>query len=77
MSDGEDQYPTSELDRLLKEHNSVIKRFWTLALGDRSNTSFKVLEQINEKMDGSFYDIERSTDLMRIYAEVATSTVHN
>jgi uncharacterized protein YegL len=77
MSDGEAEYPEKELDRLLKEHDTVIKNFWTLALGDNQALSMEVLKQINDKMNGSFYDVTTSTDLIRVYAEVATSSGNN
>jgi uncharacterized protein with von Willebrand factor type A (vWA) domain len=74
MSDGEDSYPADELDQILKAHDTVIKRFWTLALGDDKPKHMEVLENINDKMKGSFYDIATSVDLIQVYAEVATST---
>ncbi|CAF1344064.1 unnamed protein product [Rotaria sordida] len=72
MSDGEGIYPDYQLKHLLKEHDSVIKRFWTLALGiNQSSSSMNVLEKINAKMNGSFIDIATSVDLIKAYAEVA------
>jgi uncharacterized protein YegL len=73
MSDGEDKYPDRQLKDLLKEHGSVIKRFWTLALcNNNQSPSMSVLGQINTKMNGSFIDIATSVDLVRAYAEVAS-----
>ena len=89
MSDGEDTYPEKELNQLLKEHDPVIKRFWTIALCNNKSVfggllrKFKkshlsvssdkeVLERINIKMNGSFYDVATSADLKQSYAEVAT-----
>jgi uncharacterized protein with von Willebrand factor type A (vWA) domain len=74
MSDGEASYPERELDQLLQAHDSVIKRFWTLSLSDGKSVAAKILEKINEKMHGSYYDVETSTDLIKSYAEIASST---
>ncbi|UJR09478.1 hypothetical protein I4U23_013716 [Adineta vaga] len=74
MTDGEDENDsTKELDHLINNHKSVIKRFWTLALSDLCS-SMETLEKINEKMGGSFYDIQNPAGLLNVYAEVATST---
>jgi uncharacterized protein YegL len=74
MSDGEDNYPKNELDMLFKKHESVIKRFWTIALGGHGTSVAGTLKQINERMNGSFYDVKESADLIQTYAEVASCT---
>jgi uncharacterized protein YegL len=75
MSDGESDYPEQELNKIIMAHDTVIKKFWTLALGDENHPSMEILKKINDKMNGSFFDIETSMDLARAYAEVATSTI--
>jgi uncharacterized protein YegL len=75
MSDGEGDYPTGELDKLCNDHSQVIRKFWTLALTGEVD-SWEILEEINKKMKGSFYDIETSAKLIPVYAEVATSHVN-
>ncbi len=77
MSDGEAPYPEQELNQLLHAHDSVIKRFWTVSLGDPNSVAAQILEKINEKMNGSFYDIEASNDLINAYAEIASSSTSN
>ncbi len=77
MSDGEDRYPEQELNQLLQAHDSVIKRFWTMSLSDQNSSASQILERINEKMNGSFYDIETSVDLIKAYAEIASSSSSN
>ncbi|CAF2083948.1 unnamed protein product [Rotaria magnacalcarata] len=86
MSDGAAPYPENELNLILNDYDTIIKRFWTFALVDdmiikrlgttslanNQSSSMQTLEQINEKMKGSFFDIKASTDLVRAYAEVAT-----
>jgi uncharacterized protein YegL len=74
MSDGNGDYFEKELDKLFKEHEPVIKRFWTIALGGDKASHTHVLEKINTKMSGSFYDVATSADLIKIYAEVASCT---
>jgi uncharacterized protein YegL len=74
MSDGESRYPEKELDKLFKVHGPVIKRFWTIALGGGEASHTQVLADINTKMNGSFYDVATSADLIKTYAEVASCT---
>jgi uncharacterized protein YegL len=74
MSDGEAEYPEYQLNRLLNNYGSVIKQFWTIALATNQSVSMNVLQNINRKMNGSFMDIKTSVDLIKAYAEVASST---
>ena len=76
MSDGEGVYPERELEQLRKTHAAVIKRFWTLSLGDSKPFTVDILEKINKKMNGSFYDVPASTDLIKAYVEVATKDIY-
>ena len=73
MSDGEADYPEKELDALRKNHRSAIQRFWTIALTNDSSSHLEVLQKINTEMDGAFYDVKQSADLIQTYAEVASS----
>ena len=74
MTDGEDvNNSDNEINQLFNAHKSVIKKFWTLALSDGCR-SIEALKKINDKMGGSFYDIQTAAGLVNIYAEVATST---
>ena len=73
MSDGEARFPEKQLDQILKAHDTVIKRFWTIALGLSEGEPLNNLKRINEKMNGSFYDVTNSADLVQTYAEVACS----
>ncbi|CAF3923753.1 unnamed protein product [Rotaria sordida] len=71
LTDGEPQiYPTSELERLSTDYKSMITDFWIMGLG---NYNKKVLQQINEKMQGKLTDIEKPEDLIEAYAEIADS----
>ncbi|CAF3061670.1 unnamed protein product [Rotaria socialis] len=72
MSDGDDEYPEQELNQLVEAHDTVIQRFWTVALNDGELPSTEILKRINDRMNGSFYDVTTSHDLIRVYAEVAT-----
>lgn len=72
MTDGDDEYPEQELNQLVEAHNNVIQRFWTVALNDGDLHSTEILNQINDRMNGLFYDVKTSHDLIRVYAEVAT-----
>jgi uncharacterized protein YegL len=75
MTDGEYENDSDkEIDYLINTHQSVIKKFWTLALGDECSST-EALKKINVKMNGSFYDIQSAAGLVNIYAEVATSTI--
>jgi len=67
MSDGQAEYPNTQLDRLLTM-KSRINQFWTVALGD---TKMDVLEKINDTMDGEFKELQDSKDLVDVYAEIA------
>jgi uncharacterized protein YegL len=71
MSDGEASYPAHELNTLLRLHQQVIKKFWTLALG---HASMRVLNQINQQMNGAFFDVEESSRLVEAYAEIARTS---
>ena len=74
MTDGEDQNSfEEEINTLVDTHHSVIKKFWTFALTDRCE-SIERLQEINRKMNGSFYDIQSPAGLVPVYAEIATST---
>ncbi|CAF4280707.1 unnamed protein product [Rotaria sordida] len=71
LTDGEPQvYPTSELERLSTDYKSMITHFWIMGLG---NYNKKVLQQIDEKMQGKLTDIEKPEDLIEAYAEIADS----
>ncbi|CAF0977529.1 unnamed protein product [Didymodactylos carnosus] len=68
MTDGNTIYPEQELNLLSSTHGVVIKQFWTLALG---HAKIDVLNRINEKMNGTYFDIEESSRLLDAYAEIA------
>ncbi|CAF4006430.1 unnamed protein product [Rotaria sp. Silwood2] len=71
LTDGDPQvYPTSELERLSTDFKSMITDFWAMGLGKYNK---KVLQKINEKMQGKFTDIEKPEDLIETYAEIADS----
>jgi uncharacterized protein YegL len=77
MTDGDAKYPEKELNQLVKEHGANI-RFWTLALGgDLDGEATKNLEQISDKMHGSYYNLAASSELSHIYAEIAKNTNRN
>jgi uncharacterized protein YegL len=67
MSDGQADYPYSQMETL-STMKSVINQFWTVALG---NTCMNVLQQINDKMDGTFKQLKDSADFVYVYAEIA------
>jgi uncharacterized protein YegL len=67
MSDGQAGFPFSQMETLSTMKN-IINQFWTVALG---NTSTNVLQQINEKMDGTFKELKDSADFVYVYAEIA------
>jgi uncharacterized protein YegL len=74
MTDGDNNYPEKELNQLVDEHGTTI-RFWTLALGvDSDGTATKVLEKISDKMHGSYYSLEASSQLIQVFAEIANNT---
>ncbi|CAF1486752.1 unnamed protein product, partial [Didymodactylos carnosus] len=68
MTDGLGSNPDNELNTLNGSHGSLIKKFWTLSLGQKSVT---VLEQINAKMNGTYFDVDDSSLLVEAYAEIA------
>jgi hypothetical protein len=68
MSDGQATYPKKEVTNLAVDYKMLIKRFWTVALGQRQMDS---LEKINETMNGFFLNIKDSCDLLETYAEIA------
>jgi uncharacterized protein YegL len=76
MTDGDDHYPEKELNQLVKEHGANI-RFWTLVLGVLDGKATKILEQISDKMHGSYYNLAASSELSHIYAEIAKNTNRN
>jgi uncharacterized protein YegL len=67
MSDGQAQFPFSQMETL-SSMKIMINQFWTVALG---NTSMNVLQQINQKMDGTFKELKDSADFVYVYAEIA------
>ncbi|CAF3876452.1 unnamed protein product [Rotaria sp. Silwood1] len=67
MSDGDAEYPDSQLQELLMMKERIFA-FWTVALGD---TKMNNLEEINRTMDGTFKELKDSADLVQIYAEIA------
>jgi len=67
MSDGQADFPNSQLETLLTM-KAKINQFWTVALG---KTEMDVLEQINQKMGGTFKELKDSADLVDVYAEIA------
>ncbi|CAF3979690.1 unnamed protein product [Rotaria magnacalcarata] len=67
MSDGQGGFPVSQMETL-SAMKTMINQFWTVALGD---TSMNVLQQINQKMDGTFKELTDSTDFVCVYAEIA------
>ncbi|CAF3981550.1 unnamed protein product [Didymodactylos carnosus] len=71
MTDGDAIYPEQELNLLSAAHGVVIKQFWTLALG---HAKMNVLNRINEKMNGTYFDIEESSRLIDAYAEIARTS---
>lgn len=74
MTDGDAEYPNKELEKLFNEHGANI-RFWTLALGSGIDEHAKmVVEQINHKMNGSYYTLAASSELSQTFAEIATNT---
>jgi uncharacterized protein YegL len=68
MSDGQADYPQKELTALLTDYKMQIKRFWTVKLGQ---TKMDILEKINKTMDGFFFDVKNSSDLLETFAEIA------
>jgi uncharacterized protein YegL len=68
MSDGQADYPQKELTALLTDYKMQIKRFWTVTLGQ---TKMDILEKINKTMDGLFFDVKHSSDLLETFAEIA------
>ncbi|CAF1241505.1 unnamed protein product [Didymodactylos carnosus] len=67
MSDGQRGFPFSQMETL-SAMKIMINQFWTVALG---NTSMNVLQQINQKMNGTFKELKDSTDFVYAYAEIA------
>ncbi|CAF1618372.1 unnamed protein product [Rotaria magnacalcarata] len=67
MSDGQGGFPASQM-QTLSAIKTMINQFWTVALGD---TSMDVLQQINQKMDGTFKELKDSADFVHVYAEIA------
>ena len=67
MSDGQANFPGSQLDTLLTMQTKV-NQFWTVALGGRERN---ILEKITEKMNGTFLELKDSADLVGAYAEIA------
>lgn len=72
MSDGEAEYPKTELKRLIPKYQSIIKRFWTVTLSDSALMPPEVLRRINQTMNGSFMNVQTSKDLIKTYAEIAS-----
>ncbi|CAF1196640.1 unnamed protein product, partial [Didymodactylos carnosus] len=70
LSDGEARYPKSELDILSDKYGKSIANFWTMGLG---STDFKILAQINDKMNGTFKNITNSSELVTVYGEIASA----
>ncbi|CAF1101993.1 unnamed protein product, partial [Didymodactylos carnosus] len=71
MSDGLAPFPEAELQTLVELHGNVIKKFWTLALGQ---SDMSILKRINEKMDGTFFNLADSSELVEAYAEIARTS---
>ena len=67
MSDGQANFPGSQLDTLLTMQTKI-NQFWTVALGDRERD---ILEKITEKMNGTFIELKDSAELVGVYAEIA------
>lgn len=72
LTDGEASYPQEQLDALTAGSGKDISNFWSMGLG---NNEFPVLEQINKKMNGQFINIENTSDLVTVYAEIACGRV--
>ncbi|CAF1201967.1 unnamed protein product [Rotaria sordida] len=78
MTDGEPQgYPTTELQQLRdyktdtttnQNNKALINNFWTMALG---NFNKKVIEKINQTIQGKLVNIEQAEDLVEAYAQIA------
>ncbi|CAF0823820.1 unnamed protein product [Didymodactylos carnosus] len=68
MSDGAGHYPTTELNYLRNNYQSVICKFWTVALGTHDTN---VLAAINATMNGEYKNIKESCELAQAYAEIA------
>ncbi|CAF1511769.1 unnamed protein product [Rotaria sp. Silwood1] len=68
MSDGQAKFPQRELTTLKTDHQDVIEKFWTVALGD---TAMDVLKKINQAMGGYFLDIQDSSQLLEAYTTMA------
>jgi hypothetical protein len=45
--------------------------------GDLDGRATKILEQISDKMHGSYYNLAASSELSHIYAEIAKNTNRN
>lgn len=73
MSDGEAPYPNEELKKLQEKYESSIKHFWTIALCEDGSAHKAVLEQINLAMNGAFYTVEKAAELVKAYAEIAST----
>ncbi|CAF0875790.1 unnamed protein product [Adineta steineri] len=67
MSDGQAECPNTQLSTLLTM-KIKIRQFWTVALG---KTQMHVLEEINQRMNGTFRKLEDSADLVHAYGEIA------
>jgi uncharacterized protein YegL len=68
MSDGQAEFPKRELTTLQADHQDIIEKFWTVALGD---AAMDVLKKINQAMSGYFLDIKDSSQLLDAYTTMA------
>jgi uncharacterized protein YegL len=68
MSDGEAEYPETQLNSLATKLDSEIKEFWTVALG---KSEMAVLEKISKKMNGVYKQLKDPSELVQAYAEIA------
>ena len=73
MSDGKASYPDRELKQLKEKYESSIKHFWTIAVCEDGSTHKAILKKINVEMNGSFYSVEKASELVKAYAEIAST----
>ncbi|CAF2128208.1 unnamed protein product [Rotaria magnacalcarata] len=70
LADGEASFPQQELNSLKEKHRKNIVNFWSVGLG---STTFPILEQINNAMNGTFKNITDAKELVTLYAEMASA----
>jgi hypothetical protein len=71
MSDGEDNYPQTQLEELKQKHGSTIKLWFTIAAAADSTTLKQITDTMNGKLIDVTADINIEDGLMKAYIEIA------